>query len=235
MTIKPIIITILFLTSGIFYYNITDAKSNLQTFQISQIVDGDTVRLTNGATLRLIGINTPERNMPYFQEAKSFLTTLIQNKSVQVQSFGIGKYGRTLAFIFLNDKNINTQILSAGLATLYCYENDPCLDELKQAEEFARLNQKALWKKSPDENCIKLIQLKTDEPEKLILQNKCDKQINITFKDDATHIYRETLNPKSTFTKKFSHIWNTNGDSLYISDDKGLLLFHRYQASTEYP
>ncbi len=228
MTIKPIIIAILFITSGIFYYQITDAKSNLQTFQISQIVDGDTAKLTNGVTLRLIGINTPEKNMPYFQEAKDFLTILVQNKSVQVQSFGTGKYGRTLAFIFLNDKNINTQILSEGLATLYCYENDPCLDELKKAEEFARLNQKNLWKKSPDENCIKLIQLKTDEPEKLILQNKCDKQINITFKDDATHIYHETLEPNSIFTKQFSHIWNTNGDSLYISDNKGLLLFHRY-------
>jgi len=224
---KPIIIIILFITSGIFYYNITDATST-ETFQISQVVDGDTARLTNGVTLRLIGINTPEKNMPYFQEAKDLLTILIQNKSVQIQSFGTGKYGRTLAFIFLNEKNINTQILKQGLATLYCYEDDPCLDELKQAEEFARLNQKALWKKSPNANCIKLIELKTDEPEKLILQNTCDKQLNITFKDDATHIYHETLEPKSTFTKQFSHIWNNAGDSLYLSDNKGLLLFHRY-------
>jgi endonuclease YncB( thermonuclease family) len=225
---KHIIITILFITSGIFYYQITDATPNLQTFQISRVVDGDTVRLTNGATLRLIGINTPEKNMPLFNQAKNFLTILIQNKEVQIQSFGIDKYGRTLAFIFLNDKNINTQILQQGLATLYCYENDPCLDELKQAEEFARINQKALWKKSPDTNCIELIQLKTDEPEKLILQNTCDKQLNITFKDDATHIYHETLNPNSIFTKQFSHIWNTNGDSLYVTDKQGLLIFHRY-------
>jgi micrococcal nuclease len=228
MTIKPIIITILFLTSGIFYYNITDAKSNLQTFQISQVVDGDTVKLTNSATLRLIGINTPEKNMPLFQEATDFLTILIQNKSVQIESHGTDRYGRTLSYIFLDDKNINKEILTEGLATLYYYDKDNHYEELKQAEEFARLNEKALWKKSPDENCIKLIQLKTDEPEKLILENKCDKQINITFKDDATHIYKETLNPKSTFTKTFSHIWNTNGDSIYIRDNNGLLLFHRY-------
>ena len=228
MRIKPIIIAILFITSGIFYYQITEATTDTQTFQISRIVDGDTVKLTNGATLRLLGINTPEKNMPFFQEATDFLTILIQNKSVQVETHGTDRYGRTLSYIFLNDENVNKQILTQGLATLYYYDKDSHYEELKQAEEFARLNRKALWKKSPDENCIKLIQFKTDEPEKLVLQNECDKQINITFKDDATHIYKETLEPKSTLTKSFSHIWNTNGDSLYVRDKQGLLIFYRY-------
>ena len=75
---------------------------------------------------------------------------------------------------------------------------------------------------------IELIKLKTDEPEKLVLQNNCNKEIKIVFKDDATHIYRATINSNSQFTKEFSHIWNDAGDSIYIHDTKGLLIFYRY-------
>lgn len=228
MKLKPIILIILFITSGIFYYHLTDEINNIKTIYVFQIIDGDTIKSTSGQTFRLIGINTPEKSMPFNKEATEFLKKQIQNKSVQIESHGVGKYGRTLAYIFLDDKNINKKILSQGLGTLYYYERDSHYVELKQAEEFARINQKGLWKKSPDTNCIELIELKTDEPEKLILQNNCNKQIQITFKDDATHTYHATLNPSSQFTKNFSHIWNNAGDSIYIFDTKGLLIFYRY-------
>ena len=225
---KPIIIAILFITSGIFYYQITDTISTTETFQVQRIIDGDTLDLETGVRVRLLGINTPETSMQFYQEAKTFLESLVQNQSIKVESYGTDKYSRTLAHIFLNDKNINKEILQQGLGTLYYYEHDSYYEELKQAEEFARLNQKGLWKKSPNTNCIELIELKTDEPEKLTLQNKCNKELEISFKDDATHIYKETLEPNSIFTKEFSHIWNTEGDSIYIRDSEGLLLFYRY-------
>ena len=228
MQTKSIILIILFATSGILYYQLTIPKITTETFQVSQIVDGDTIKLTNGQTIRLLGINTPENSMPFNKEATQFVTKLIANKSVQIETHGIGKYGRTLAYIFINDKNINKEILSQGLGTLYYYELDNHYTELKQAEEFARLNQKGIWKKSPNAKCIEIIKFKTDEPELLILQNNCDQTLKITFKDDATHIYHATLNPNSQFTQNTSHIWNTDGDSIYINDDKGHLLFHRY-------
>jgi len=228
MNPKPIILAILFITSGIFYYNLTDTTPTLEEFQVSRIVDGDTIQTSNNQYIRLIGINTPEKSMPFYNEATNYLTKLIRNKTIQAETHGTDKYGRILAHIFLSDKNINEQILQQGLGTLYYYEKDQHYEDLKQAEEFARLNNKNLWTKSPNENCIELIELRTDEPEKLTLQNKCDKIINITFKDDATHIYHETLNPNSIFTKTFSHIWNTDGDSIYIYDSEGLLIFYRY-------
>ncbi|MFH1521981.1 MAG: thermonuclease family protein [archaeon] len=228
MQIKPIILAILFVVSGVFYYQFTDVTVSIETAHVLQIVDGDTVKLDNGQTLRLLGINTPEKSMSFSEEATEFLRELVQDKSVQVEAHGTEKYGRTLAYVFLDDKNINEEILAQGLGTLYYYEKDNYYSELEQAEEFARLNQKGLWKKSPDANCVELVEFKTDEPEKLILQNNCDKEIKIIFKDDATHIYKATLNPNSQFAKEFSHIWNDAGDSIYISDDKGLLIFYRY-------
>ncbi|MCK4650530.1 thermonuclease family protein [Candidatus Pacearchaeota archaeon] len=229
MSIKQIIIAILFVTSGLFYYNLTDTTTNLQTTKVTQIIDGDTIKLQNSQTLRLLGINTPEKNMPYYQEAKQFLINLIQNKSIQIEPHGTGKYGRTLAYIFIDNKNINRELLSQGLATLYYYDKDSHYNKLKLSEEQARLNQIGLWKKSPNFGCLKILKFKTDEPEILILQNLCDEILDITYKDDATHIYRVTLQPNSQHTKTFSHIWNTDGDSIYIHDNEGLLLFHRYQ------
>jgi len=228
MRIKHIIITILFITSLIFYYQITDPAFPLQTAQATKIIDGDTIKTNNSQTLRLLGINTPEKTQPFYQEAKDFLIQKIQNKTIQIESHGSDKYRRTLAYIFLEDQNINAQILQNGLATLYYYDKDQHYNELKQAEEFARTNSLGLWRKSPDSHCIKIIEFKTDEPELLILQNTCNKILNITYKDDATHIYRTIINPNSQHTQNFSHIWNTDGDSIYIYDTKGLLLFYRY-------
>ena len=227
MNKKTIIIAIIFITSAIFYYQITDPTTT-QTLQVSRIIDGDTIETSSGIIIRLIGINTPEKQMPFHQEATNYLKQQIQNKTIQLETYGIDKYSRTLAYIFLDDKNINKQILQQGLGTLYYYEKDQHYKELKQAEEFARLNQKGLWQKSPDSNCIEIIEFKTNEPEFLTLKNKCNKILNITFKDDATHTYQAIIKPKNTYTKTFSHIWNNDGDSIYINNKQGLLLFYRY-------
>jgi micrococcal nuclease len=224
---KHLILAILFIISAIFYYQITDPVSTT-TAKVIQVTDGDTLKTNTPQTLRLLGINTPEKNQPFYQEAKDFLLGQVQNKTIQIESHGPDKYKRTLAYIFLEDQNINTQILSNGLATLYYYDKDSHYNELKEAEEFARLNNLGIWKKSPDSNCIKITEFKTDEPESLTLQNNCNYQINLTYKDDATHIYKATIDPNSEHTKTFSHIWNTDGDSIYIYDSQGLLTFHRY-------
>src|SRR5262245_48039056 len=42
----------------------------LETATVAQVVDGDTVELVGGRRLRYIGLNTPERDQPYYNEAK---------------------------------------------------------------------------------------------------------------------------------------------------------------------
>jgi micrococcal nuclease len=228
MSPKHIIITILFISSLLFYYQVTDPTPDPTTAQVVKIIDGDTIKTNDSQTLRLLGINTPEKNQPHYNEAKQYLTTLIQNKTIQIESHGQDKYQRTLAHIYFNDRNINAQILNQGLATLYYYDKDHHYEELKAAEEFARLNQQGLWKKSPNENCIQIIEFKTDEPEHLVLKNNCPYQLNITYKDDATHIYKSIIEANSIYQNNFSHIWNTDGDSIYVHDNQGLMLFYRY-------
>ena len=140
MQIKHIIITLLFLTSAIFYYQITLEKPIFATAQVVKVIDGDTLQLDDTTKVRLLGINTPESTQPYYEEAKAKLNFLT-NQTVQIESHGQDKYGRTLAYIFHNSSNFNEVLLLNGLATLYYYEKDSHYKKLKEAEDHARKNQ----------------------------------------------------------------------------------------------
>jgi micrococcal nuclease len=221
MSLKPIIFFALFILSGIYYYNLTEPESLVTTAKVIKVIDGDTLVLEDQTKVRLIGINTPESSEPLYEEAKQFLTQKVQNKTIILKQSGQDKYQRTLGYI-------NQEIISQGLASLYYYEKDNYYEDMKKAEQEARESSLGIWKKSPNQLCIKILEFKTKDPEKLVLENICSHELEITYKDDATHIYQATIPPKSTYKNNFSHIWNNEGDTLYIYDEKGLILFKRY-------
>ncbi|MBU2576498.1 MAG: thermonuclease family protein [Nanoarchaeota archaeon] len=229
MELKHLIIVILMISSGIFYYHITGYVVFETSGEIvARVIDGDTFELVNGQKVRLKGINTPEKSWPFSEEAEEFVRELVENKSVEIENYGFDKYGRILAHVFIDGRNLNREILENGFGTLYYYEEDSHYKELKRAEEFARLNEIGLWKKSSNADCLGIVEFKTDEPEKLVLENDCDWSLEIMYKDDATHIYEVEISANSIYTEEFSHIWNTEGDSIYVYDSEGLLIFYRY-------
>lgn len=179
-----------------------------------------------------MGINTPEKKQPYYEEAKQFLDDLIEGKQIELESHGKDKYDRTLGYLYLNNKLINKEILKQGLATLYVYDKDSYFNELETAEASAREQEIGLWEKSPNAGCIELAEFqpidKGDENETLRLHNKCSFSMNIIIKDNANHIYQETIASNSDLVKTLKNIFNDDGDSLYVRDENGLLLFYRY-------
>ena len=225
---SKVIIFILFIISGIFYWNITDTDEEFLDVKILRIIDGDTVETELGLRVRLKGINTPEKGMAGSAEAVEFLSEEILNKSLKIKSFGQDKYGRTLGFLILDKRNINAEILKRGLATLYYYEHDEFYEEMFSAEEFARMNELEIWKKSDNYECLEVIEFEFKEPESLKLKNNCKETLDVLIKDDATHIYKEEIKYNEILEKTFSHIWNDAGDTLYVWDSQGLLLFNRY-------
>jgi len=87
----------------------------LEAVEVVRVIDGDTLELSNKQVVRLIGINTPESSMPFYYEATELLQKLVQDGSVQMESRGVDKYSRTLAYLFVNNKNINKEILVTGI------------------------------------------------------------------------------------------------------------------------
>jgi endonuclease YncB( thermonuclease family) len=226
--------TILFLITGIFYYFLVPSFTESTVF-VSRVIDGDTIEIEAGQKVRLIGINTPEEGVVGYGSAKDFLTGAVLEESVVLESSGVDRYGRVLGHVILDGENVNEKILREGLGLLYYYEKDLYYGGLKEAEEFARLNEKGVWKQSSRYGCVSLIDLQYEESggrciddEVLILENACDEDIDVLIKDDATHMYRETLEAQSVFRKSFSCIFNDAGDSLYVWDEEGLLVFWRY-------
>ena len=122
---------------------------------VEHAVDGDTVRLTDGTRVRLIGINTPEYEPwrafvePYGKEASEFTHQMVDGKAVRLEYDRERKdrYGRTLAYLYLEDGTfVNKALIDEGLArTLYVAPNGKYYAVLKAAERKAREARRGLW------------------------------------------------------------------------------------------
>ena len=98
-------------------------------FKVTRVTDGDTVKVAgNGEnmTIRLVGIDAPETSkkknqpgQPFSRKSTKYLANLVLNKSVEVKSYGTDRYGRTLGVVFVDGKNVNLEMVKAGLAEVY--------------------------------------------------------------------------------------------------------------------
>jgi len=103
--------------------------------ELIRVVDGDTIdawidlgfNITVRRRIRLWGINAPETRTLDLEEkregklAKARLEEIlsINRGSFSVKSIGVDKYGRCLGEIYLQDVNINKQLLAEGLVEVY--------------------------------------------------------------------------------------------------------------------
>ncbi len=128
------------------------APTSNETFEVSQIIDGDTIRLSTGEKVRLIGINSPERDQPYYAEATQKLSELIGDNQVTLKKDVTDKdqYGRLLRYIYVNDSFVNLEMVKQGYAISYPFPpNTKHVDEFEDAEEEARNSQIGIWAPSP--------------------------------------------------------------------------------------
>ena len=104
--------------------------------ELVRIVDGDTIiamvdlgfSTWKKVTVRLYGINTPETRTRDLDEkakglaAKERLTEILVDENEGkfiLESFGVGKFGRCLADIWIRNTNINRQLIIEGHAKEY--------------------------------------------------------------------------------------------------------------------
>ena len=97
---------------------------------VSEVIDGDTFKLSSGETVRLICVDAPEKNTKGYEEAKKFLSDLILNKEVRLEKdvSEIDAYGRLLRYVYLNESGedifVNKEIVRAGYGEPWPYGND---------------------------------------------------------------------------------------------------------------
>ena len=110
------------------------------------VTDGDTVVVLNDGKevkIRLQGIDCPETGQDFGKKAKQFASAMVFDKNVEVKEDGKDKYGRTLGTVIVAGKNLNLELVKAGLAWHYKqYSTDK---ELADAENKAKEAMLGLW------------------------------------------------------------------------------------------
>jgi micrococcal nuclease len=120
---------------------------------IDYVHDGDTLFLTDGRKVRLLGINTPEigNNLEcYGNEATTLLRSLLPKGThvwVNADIEPLDQYGRSLLFIYKDDAtNINLELLKQGAAEVMMYAPNLLLQQsIEATESAARAAGVGLW------------------------------------------------------------------------------------------
>lgn len=129
------------------------------TAQVTHVVDGDTIDIIFNCKkerVRLIGINTPETVDPrrpvqcFGKEASDKTKSLLSGATVRIETDPTqnerDKYGRLLAYIFLDDVNINKKLIEDGYAYEYTYGKAyKYKKEFKAVQTDAKEQKRGLW------------------------------------------------------------------------------------------
>ena len=116
------------------------------TGKVVSITDGDTISVMHEArplTVRLDGIDCPERGQDFSQRAKQFTSDLAFGQTVDVDVRDVDRYGRLVARVSAQGRDVSVALVRAGMAWHYKqYSSDPILAE---AERAARAEGLGLW------------------------------------------------------------------------------------------
>lgn len=93
-----------------------------ETWRVTWVVDGDTLEAERGGQqerVRLIGIDTPERDQCGYSEARDALMAAVGDRSVELISGATSdtdSYGRLLRYVELDGEDVGLSLIEQGLA-----------------------------------------------------------------------------------------------------------------------
>ena len=226
------------------------------TVTVSKVVDGDTIELSDGRRVRYIGINTPERDQPFYPEATEANRQLVLGKAVRVELDveTFDQYGRTLAYIWVDEVMANLEIVKQGFANTFTVPPNVHYEaEFREAEREAREAERGLWAGSPI--TLKIVHIEANAPgddrdnpngEWIEIVNQGTDVVQMqgyTLKDAANKIYTFgdfRVRPGRTF-RLYSgvgegsglalywgfvgeSVWNNDSDAAFLRDTNGALV-----------
>lgn len=150
-----IIIIIILIVGFIVNHYFPRNKSNVS---LIECIDGDTARLKidgKDEKVRFLGIDAPEiahENTPadpYGNEARDYTCNILKTaKSIHLEyeQSKTDKYNRVLAWVFVDEKLLNEDLVYKGLAKVaYLYDKYKYTSKLKLAEKKAKIDKLNIW------------------------------------------------------------------------------------------
>lgn len=100
-----------------------------ETAVVTRIIDGDTIVVDlhgRSATIRYIGVDTPESGDPCFQEAAQANAALVAGQTVRLvkDQSETDRYDRLLRYVYVGDTFINAELVAQGWAVARRYPPD---------------------------------------------------------------------------------------------------------------
>lgn len=123
--------------------------------EVKRVIDGDTIELSDDTVVRLIGVDTPEsvhpdadRNTEYGEIASLWMSEKLSGRFVRL-GYDIAttdKYGRTLAYVYLDGEMLEDMLLEEGYAReMTVFPNIKYSLRFKLRENEAREKGSGFW------------------------------------------------------------------------------------------
>ncbi len=136
-----------------------ETENGVSLVKVTKVIDGDTIHLESGETLRYIGIDTPEKSGGkecFADESTNKNKELVLGKEVRLEKdvSETDRYRRLLRYVWVDSGSgqgeifVNEFLVREGYATAITYPPDVKYSQLfREAEKEARENNKGLWGK----------------------------------------------------------------------------------------
>ena len=116
---------------------------------VTRVIDGDTFEIKDkfgkSQTIRLFGIDTPEKKQTFGMTAKAYTEKLIDKKEVFVESVELGRYNRVVAVVYVNGHSLAESLLADGIA-FAAGDSHPLATKYYSLQERARVNNRGVHK-----------------------------------------------------------------------------------------
>jgi len=140
---------------------VNKTSSDVEEVKVNRVVDGDTIVLEDGRTVRYLNVDTPETKKPatpvmcYGEEASKFNETAVLGRRILIKPDKEDKdrFGRSLRFIFFVGadtssiaNSLNAKMVKEGYARTSIYKpNDTYADYFNKLNTEAKKNKLGVW------------------------------------------------------------------------------------------
>lgn len=175
--------------------------------EVIRVSDGDSLRATSAEgelEIRLIGINAPERDDCFGDQATTALEALLMDEPVTLHPWPgeTDQFGRELGLLTAGETFVNLSLLETGHAVARSQSDHGFEDEFEEAERTAANSGMGLWAANacgePSEASLVIVHVEDDPPgddrqnpngEWVIIENQGDAEVSLdgwVLRDEST-------------------------------------------------
>lgn len=143
---KKLLLTLLLLFIAVVITLVPRIDRDSGPYKVLRIADGDSFTLKRNneeLEIRLYGIDCPEQTQPLYRKAERFTSTMLQRGKIRLIEVDKDRYGRRVAWVYIDSLCLNEELVRHGLAWHYKHHSSDT--SLARLEDSARTVKAGIW------------------------------------------------------------------------------------------